>query len=78
MANNKATGKDNISVELLKYAPDIVHEKIKTFLNNLFEFHQDIKTGTSELVMTLIVCVVKVGKLLNTSYYTVTNSLLNV
>ena len=50
MANNKAAGKDNISVELLKYAPDIVHEKIKTFLNNLFEFHQDIKTGTSELV----------------------------
>lgn len=50
MANGKAEGKDNISVELLKYASEIVFEKIVTFLNELFEQHKDIKTGTSELV----------------------------
>ena len=50
MANGKAAGKDNISVELLKYAPEIVFEKIATFLNELFEKHKDINTGTSELV----------------------------
>ena len=50
MANNKAAGKDNISVELLKYAPDIVIEKITQFLNEIFEIHQNIDTGASELV----------------------------
>ena len=42
MANNKAAGKDNIAVEMLKYAPDIVFEKIAQFLNNIFELHEDI------------------------------------
>ena len=50
MANNKAAGQDNISVEMLKYAPDIVFEKIAQFLNNIFELHTDITTGTSVLV----------------------------
>ena len=50
MANNKAAGKDNISVEMLKYAPDIVFEKIAQYLNNIFELHEDITTGTSVLV----------------------------
>ena len=49
MANNKAAGKDGISVELLKYAPDVVFEKIAEFLN-IFEIHEDINTGTSVLV----------------------------
>ena len=31
MANNKAEGKDKISVEMLKYIPDIVFEKIAQF-----------------------------------------------
>ena len=50
MANGKAAGKDNISVELLKYAPEIVYEKIAKFLNDIFELHKDINTGTSVLV----------------------------
>jgi hypothetical protein len=50
MANGKAAGKDNIAVELLKYAPDIVFEKITKFLNDMFEQHKDINTGVSELV----------------------------
>ena len=50
MANNKAAGKDGIAVELLKYAPDVVFEKIAEFLNNIFEIHEDIITGTSVLV----------------------------
>ena len=44
MANNKAAGKDTVSVELLKYAPDIVFERIAEFLNNIFEIHEDINT----------------------------------
>ena len=44
MANNEAAGKDGISVELLKYAPDVVFEKIAEFLN-IF-----MNTGTSVLV----------------------------
>ena len=50
MANNKAAGKDNIAVEMLKYAPDIVFQKIADFLNGLFEKHEDIDTGASVLV----------------------------
>ena len=50
MANNKAAGKDSISVEMLKYAPDIVFEKIACHLNNIFELHEDIDTGAAVLV----------------------------
>ena len=47
--NNKAPGKDNISVELLKYAPS-VHNKIAEILNNMFEKHSEIDTGSAILV----------------------------
>ena len=50
MSNNKAPGKDNISVELLKYAPTKVDEKIAATLNNMFEKHGNIDTGTGILV----------------------------
>ncbi len=50
MTNNRAPGKDNISVELLKYAPDNVHRCIAEIMNSIFENHKDIDTGTGILV----------------------------
>ena len=41
MANNKAPGKDNINVELIKYAPDDIHEEIADALNNIFRTNND-------------------------------------
>ena len=50
MANRKAAGKDNLAVEILKYAPDIVFEKIAEFLNRIFEKQEDVDTGSGILV----------------------------
>ena len=36
MANNKAPGKDNINIELIKYTPEEVHQEIRKILNGIF------------------------------------------
>ena len=41
MNKNKATGKDGIKVELLKYGPDELHENLKNNFNKVFETHND-------------------------------------
>ena len=48
MSNNKAYV--NIPVELMKYAPTTVHRKTAEILNNIFEKHVDIDTGSAILV----------------------------
>ena len=51
MSNNKAPGKDNIDVELVKYAPEEVHTEIAEVLNNVFETNDDqLKLGTGVLL----------------------------
>ena len=37
MANTKLAGKDNINIELIKYAPNKVHQEISNALNSIFE-----------------------------------------
>ena len=37
MANNKAAGKDNINVELIKYAPEKIYKEIANILNGIYE-----------------------------------------
>ena len=37
MANNKAPGKDNINVELIKYAPAEIYKEIVNILNGIYE-----------------------------------------
>ena len=37
MANNKAPAKDNINVELLKYAPEETYEEIANIMNGSYE-----------------------------------------
>ena len=50
MSNNKATGKDGIPAELLKYGPDTLMEDIARILNSIFEEHSDmINVGRSIL-----------------------------
>ena len=39
MSNNKASGFDNVSGEMLKDAPHILHHEITNNLNNIFESH---------------------------------------
>ncbi len=48
MANNKATA--DLPAELVKYAPECVHESIATALNDMFEKHQDINIGEGILL----------------------------
>ena len=48
MANNK--GYVHIPMELVKYAPQSAHNKIATLLNNIFEKHADIDTGSADLI----------------------------
>ncbi len=50
MASRKAAGKDNLPVELLKYAPDIVFQKIADAINGVFEKHEKLDTGSGALV----------------------------
>lgn len=51
MNNNKATGDDDIQLELLKYAPDILYDEIANNLNNVLETHtDDIDIGLSVLL----------------------------
>ena len=40
----------NIPMELVKYAPQNAHNKIATMLNNIFEKHIDIDTGSADLI----------------------------
>ena len=37
MTNNKALGKDNINVELIKYAPAEIYKEIANILNGIYE-----------------------------------------
>ena len=48
MSNNKAYV--NIPVELVKYAPTNVHNKIAESLNNIFSKHIDVDTGSAALI----------------------------
>ena len=51
MANNKAPGKDNINIELIKYAPEEVHQEIRKILNGIFETNnEEVKLGTGVLL----------------------------
>ena len=47
LANNKSPGKDNITVELIKYVPEEVHQKISKILNGIYETNnKEVKLGT--------------------------------
>ena len=37
MNSNKAPGKDNISVELVKYTPEEIYKEISNILNRIYE-----------------------------------------
>ena len=37
MTNNKASGKDSIYVELLKYGPEEIYKEIANILNGIYE-----------------------------------------
>ena len=51
MANNKVPGKDNINVELLKYAPEEMYEEIANITNGIYERNDtSIKLGTGILL----------------------------
>ena len=50
MTNNKAPGKDNISVELIKYAPEKIYKEFVNILNGIYERNDTgIKLGTGIL-----------------------------
>ena len=48
MSNNKAYVK--IPIEMIKYAPDSVHNKTAEVLNNIFAKHVDVDTGSAALI----------------------------
>ena len=49
MSNNKSAA-NNTPIELVKYAPQIVHEQIAESINNIFEKHDDLELGKGELL----------------------------
>ena len=51
MANNKAPGKDNTNVELIKNVLEEVHQEISKILNGIFETNnEEVKLGTGVLL----------------------------
>ena len=48
--NNKASGIDNISAEVVKYGPVALHEAIKKLFNEAFEKEQELELGAGILV----------------------------
>ena len=50
MANNRAPGKDELNVELIKYGPTSLHEEISSIINDIFANHKDIETGNGILI----------------------------
>ena len=54
MANNKAPSKDNINVELIKYAPEEIYKEIANILNGIYERNDTrTKLGTGFLLQLL-------------------------
>ena len=50
MSNNKTGGHDQITVEMIKYAPLEIHIEIANTLNNIFEHHIDTEIGKGILL----------------------------
>ena len=51
LRNNRASGDDRITGELIKYGPDIVKEKLCNTYNKMFENHYDeTNIGKSNLL----------------------------
>ena len=51
MANNKAPGKDNINVKLIKYEEEELHQEISKILNGIFETNnEEVKLETGVLL----------------------------
>ena len=51
MANNEEPGKDNINVELIKYAPEEIQHEISKILNGVIETNnEEVKLGTGVLL----------------------------
>ena len=51
MTHNKAPSKDNINVELIKYAPEEIYKEIANILNGIYERNETgIKLGTGILL----------------------------
>ena len=51
ITNNKAPGKDNINVELIKYPPKEIYKEIANILNGIYEKNDtEIKLGTAILL----------------------------
>ncbi|XP_057310033.1 uncharacterized protein LOC130648030 [Hydractinia symbiolongicarpus] len=48
--NNRASGFDNISAELIKYAPTICHNEIADIVNDCFNKNEDIDVGKGILI----------------------------
>ena len=53
MKPNKSTGRDEIPVELIKYAPDKIHEQIAKIYNNMAETGDIPKEFTYGIVKPL-------------------------
>ena len=73
MGNNKALGKDNINVELLKYAPKEICKEIAIILNGIYERNDTrIKLGTGILLLLLLLFLylnsVKILKYIKSTY----------